>query len=66
MTIMLDYSVLFAEKISMCLSVGRSGGAVQLSNGWVMGDWFARFIKGKDVFTTMTWKAMNRKIPPDQ
>ena len=54
------------EKISMCLSIGRSGGAVQLSNGWVMGDWFARFIKGKDVFSAMTWKAMNRKMLPDQ
>jgi hypothetical protein len=57
---------LFPEKISMCLSIGRSGGAVQMGNGWVMGDWFARFIKGKDVFTGMTWKAMNRKMPPDQ
>ena len=50
----------------MCLSIGRSGGAVQMGNGWVMGDWFARFIKGKDVFTGMTWKAMNREMPPDQ
>jgi hypothetical protein len=57
---------LFPEKISMCLSIGRSGGAVQMGNGWVMGDWFARFIKGKDVFTGMTWKAMNREMPPDQ
>ena len=65
--ILANYSnVLLAEKVSMCLSIGRGGGAVQMSNGWVMGDWFARFIKGKDVFTGMVWKAMNRKMPPDQ
>lgn len=54
-----------ADKTSMCLCVGRGGGAVQLSNGWVFGDWFARFIKAKDVFVSQTWKAMGRQVPPD-
>lgn len=50
----------------MCLCVGRGGGAVQMGNGWVFGDWFARFIKAKDVFVSQTWKAMGREVPPDQ
>ncbi|WP_395241659.1 FAD-dependent oxidoreductase, partial [Salmonella sp. s51933] len=53
------------EKISMCLCGGRGGGAVQMGNGWVFGDWFARFIKAKDVFVSITWKAMGREVPKE-
>ncbi|XP_071950450.1 ferroptosis suppressor protein 1-like [Antedon mediterranea] len=46
----------------MALSIGREGGALQ--NGtWVLGAFFARFIKSKDVFTKPTWSSMKQSPP---
>ncbi|XP_033103863.1 apoptosis-inducing factor 2-like [Anneissia japonica] len=48
----------------MALSIGREGGALQ--NGtWVLGAFFARFVKSKDVFTKQTWGTM-KQTPPKE
>ena len=51
------------ESIFMVLCCGRSGGAAQVFGGWVLGDWFARKMKGDSVFTPMQWKTMGQKMP---
>lgn len=47
----------------MVLPLGRSGGVSQLPNGMVVGGFVTKSIKGKDVMTADTWKAMKKKMP---
>ncbi|XP_073256288.1 ferroptosis suppressor protein 1-like [Porites lutea] len=49
----------------MVLPLGRSGGVSQLPNGMVVGGFVTKSIKGKDVMTADTWKAMKKKMPSD-
>ena len=50
----------------MVLSCGRGGGAAQVFGGWVLGDWFARMVKARNVLTPMQWKNMGQEMPIDE
>jgi len=55
-----------SESVFMVLSCGRGGGAAQVFGGWVLGDWFARMVKARNVLTPMQWKNMGQEMPVDE
>lgn len=52
-----------AGRSAMVVPVGKSGGASELPNGMVMGNFFTKKVKGEGLLIANVWKNMKQKVP---